>query len=86
MYRKCKEQQGRPKEEIINYVKEIYAPFTDDDISARIAEMVRPQGSHIEIEIVYQTIKNLHRACEGHAGGLVFFGELSYSRGKSVGK
>ena len=74
VYRKCKEQQGRPKEEIINYVKEIYAPFTDDDISARIAEMVRPQGSHIEIEIVYQTIKNLHRACEGHAGDWYFSG------------
>ena len=74
VYRKCKEQQGRPKEEIINYVKEIYAPFTDDDISARIVEMVRPQGSHIEIEIVYQTIKNLHRACEGHAGDWYFSG------------
>lgn len=74
VYRKCKEQQGRPKEEIINYVKEIYAPFTDDDISARIAEMVRPQGSHIEIEIVYQTIKNLHRACEGQPGIGIFRG------------
>ncbi|MDE5638415.1 MAG: amidophosphoribosyltransferase, partial [Odoribacter sp.] len=74
VYRKCKEQQGRPKEEIVNYVKEIYAPFTDRDISGWIARMVTPPDCRIEIEVVYQTIKNLHKACSGHNGDWYFSG------------
>lgn len=74
VYRKCKEQQGRPKEEVVNYVKEIYAPFTDRDISGQIARMVTPPDCRIEIEVVYQTIKNLHKACSGHNGDWYFSG------------
>lgn len=74
VYRKCKEQQGRPKEEVVNYVKEIYAPFTDRDISEQIARMVTPPDCRIEIEVVYQTIKNLHKACSGHNGDWYFSG------------
>lgn len=75
VYRKCKEQQGRPKEEIVNYVKEIYAPFTDRDISGQIARMVTPSGCEIEIEVVYQTIGNLHKACSTHNGDWYFSGD-----------
>lgn len=74
VYRKSKAQQGFAKENIVNYVKEIYAPFSDEDISAKIAEMVKPQGCLIEIEIVYQTIKNLHKACGSHNGDWYFSG------------
>ncbi len=75
VYRKCKEQQGRPKEEIVNCVKEIYAPFSDRDISGQIARMVAPPGCGIEIEIVYQTIGNLHKACSTHNGDWYFSGD-----------
>lgn len=75
VYRKCKAQQGKPKEEIINYVKEIYAPFTDKEISIRIAQMVRPRDCPVEIEVVYQTVKNLHQACPAHSGDWYFTGD-----------
>lgn len=74
VYCKCKEQQGRAKEEIVNYVKEIYAPFSDQDISDRIAWMVTPAESRIEIEVVYQTIPNMHKACGSHNGDWYFSG------------
>lgn len=74
VYRRCKEQQGRPKEEIVNYVKEIYASFSDQDISDRIAWMVTPAESRIEIEVVYQTIQNMHKACGSHNGDWYFSG------------
>jgi len=75
VYRKCKEQQGRPKEEMVNYVKEIYAPFTDREISERIALMVTPPDCGIGIEVVYQTVKNLHKACGSHNGDWYFSGD-----------
>lgn len=65
---------GRPKEEIVNYVKEIYAPFTDEEISAKIAGMITPEGCPSEIRVVYQTIENLHRACPAHQGDWYFSG------------
>ena len=74
VYRKSKEQQYRPKEEIVNYVREIYAPFSDKDISSKIAEMVKPKDCGIAIEVVYQTISNLRKACKGHDGDWYFSG------------
>lgn len=74
VYCKSKAQQGKPKEEVVNYVKEIYAPFSERDISAKIAEMVRPRGCDTEIEVVYQTVKNLHAACKNHDGDWYFSG------------
>lgn len=75
VYRKSKAQQELPKEKIVNYVKEIYAPFSDKDISRKIAEMVKPQGCRTDIEIVYQTIGNLHKACGSHNGDWYFSGD-----------
>ena len=75
VYRKSKAQQGKPKEEIVNYVKEIYAPFTDQDLSEKIAQMVRPKEGSIEIEIVFQTVRNLHKACGSHNGDWYFSGD-----------
>lgn len=74
VYAKSKAQVGRPKEEIVNYVKEIYAPFTDEEISAKIAGMITPEGCPSEIRVVYQTIENLHRACPAHQGDWYFSG------------
>ena len=75
VYRRCKEQENLPKEEVVNYVKEIYAPFTDEEISERIALMLTPEGTKAEIRIVYQTIADTHKAIPGHSGDWYFSGD-----------
>lgn len=74
VYRKSKAQQGLPKEQVVNVVKEIYAPFSDEEISDKIAEMITPEDCPSEIKVVYQTIENLHRACPAHSGDWYFSG------------
>ncbi len=74
VYRKCKSQDNLPKEEIKNYVKEIYAPFTDEEVSAKIAELLTPEGTGAEIEIVYQTVEEMHKAIPEHPGDWYFTG------------
>lgn len=75
VYRKCKAQNTLPKEEIKNYVKEIYAPFTDEEVSVKIAEMLTPEGTHAEIEIVYQSVTEMHKAIPAHPGDWYFTGD-----------
>lgn len=75
VYRKCKEQDSLPKEKIKNYVKEIYAPFTDEEVSAKIAELLRPDGLRAEVEIVYQPVAEMHKAIPGHPGDWYFTGD-----------
>jgi amidophosphoribosyltransferase len=75
VYAKCKAQQHLPKEQIVNYVKEIYAPFSPDDISLEIAEMLTPEEVNCPIKIVYQTIDGLHKACPKHRGDWYFTGD-----------
>ena len=74
-YRKCKEQQGLPKEQIVNYVKDIYAPFTQEEVSAKIADMLKSEDVKSEVEIVYQTLDGLHRAIPNHPGDWYFSGD-----------
>ena len=74
VYKKCKAQENLPKEQIVNHVKEIYAPFTDEEISAQIARMLTPEGTRAEVRIVFQTIRNMHRAIPCHTGDWYFSG------------
>ena len=74
-YRKCKEQSALPKEQIVNYVKDIYAPFTDEEISAKMAGLLTPEGTRAEVQIVYQPLEGLHQACPGHPGDWYFSGD-----------
>lgn len=74
VYRKCKGQDSLPKEKVENYVKEIYAPFTDEEISAKIAELLTPEGINAEIKIVYQTVEAMHQAIPNHPGDWYFTG------------
>lgn len=74
VYLKSVVQKDKPKEEIVNYVKEIYAPFTDEEISAKMAEMLTPKGTKAKIELVFQTIENLHKACPKNNGDWYFSG------------
>ena len=74
-YRKSKEQAGLPKEQMVNYVKDIYAPFTDGEIAAKMAELLTPAGTRAKVEIVYQPLEGLHQACPNHLGDWYFSGD-----------
>jgi len=74
VYRKSKAQEKLPKEEVINYVTEIYKPFTQDEVSVKIAEMLTPSDVDCPVELVYQTIDGLHKACPNHSGDWYFSG------------
>jgi amidophosphoribosyltransferase len=84
VYRKCKEQEFTPKEQIKNYVQEIYAPFTADEISAKISELLRPVDINAEVKIVYQTVENLHKACPNNLGDWYFTGDYPTPGGNKV--
>lgn len=75
VYHKCKRQDSLPKEEMENYVKEIYAPFSDEEISAKIAKMLTPEGTKAEVQIVYQTVEDTHKAIPNHPGDWYFTGD-----------
>lgn len=74
-YRKSKAQTELQKEKMANYVKEIYAPFTDEEISAKIVELLTPAGTQAKVQIVYQTLEGLHEACPNHPGDWYFSGD-----------
>lgn len=74
VYEKCVAQSRKKKEEIVNYVKEIYAPFSDKEISDKIAEMLTDKDIKAEVKIVFQTIDDLHKACPNNAGDWYFSG------------
>lgn len=84
VYRKCKEQELVPKEQIKNYVKEIYDPFTPEEISNKISELLRPVEINAEVTIVYQTIENLHKACPNNLGDWYFTGNYPTPGGNKV--
>ena len=75
-YNKSKAQELLPKEKMVNYVKDIYEPFTDEEISAKMVEMLTEgEGIQAKVEIVYQTIEGLHEACPDHTGDWYFSGD-----------
>lgn len=84
VYKKCKEQENKPKEEIINYVKEIYKPFTAGQISDKIAEMLTTKKINAEVKIIYQTIEDLHEAIPNHKGDWYFTGDYPTPGGNKV--
>ena len=74
VYNKSKAQQNFPKEQITNYVKEIYAPFTQEEISKKIARMLTSEDITSQVEIIYQTLEGLHQAIPNHPGDWYFSG------------
>jgi len=73
-YEKSVAQKDKKKEEIVNYVKDIYAPFTDKEISDKIAEMLTSKDIKAKVQIVFQRIEELHKACPNHKGDWYFSG------------
>ena len=84
VYKLCKAQQDKPKEEIVNYVKKVYEPFTDAQISDKIAEMISPEDKSTKIEVVYQTLEGLHKACPNNGGDWYFSGNYPTAGGNRV--
>lgn len=74
IYAKCKAQENLPKEQVVNYVRKVYKPFTSEEISEKMAEMLRPEGVTTEIHIVYQSLDGLHKACPHSPGDWYFSG------------
>jgi amidophosphoribosyltransferase len=84
VYKKCVEQSTLPKEQIKNYVKEIYAPFSDEQISKKIAELLTPPTINAEVDIIYQSVENLHKACPKNLGDWYFTGDYPTPGGNKV--
>lgn len=81
VYQRCKQQESLPDSLVVNCVKEIYAPFTDKDISREIAHMLTPSDCKAEVEIVYQSIDGLHRAVPECPGDWYFSGNYPTTGG-----
>ena len=73
-YLACKRELEKPKEEMENCVRAVYAPFTVDEINQKIVEMLRPADMKAPIELVFQSIEGLHEACPNHPGDWYFTG------------
>jgi len=84
IYKKSKSQENLPKEQIVNYVKEIYKPFTPEEISAKISELLKSKEVNADVEIVFQTIENLHAACPNDTGDWYFTGKYPTPGGNKV--
>src|SRR3569833_66690 len=84
VYQQCKDSVKLPKEEVKNYVKAIYEPFTDQEVSDRIAAIITPKEIKAEVKVIYQTIENLHKACPDHTGDWYFSGNFPTPGGNKV--
>jgi amidophosphoribosyltransferase len=84
VYRKVKESESLPREDVVNHVKDIYRPFTPEAISDKIALMLKTSDIRAEIKIVYQTIENLHKAIPNHLGDWYFTGNYPTPGGNRV--
>ena len=84
VYNKCKAQLLLPKNKMINCVKEIYKPFTADQISKKISELLTPKKINAKIEIIYQSIEDLHDSCPHHNGDWYFTGDYPTPGGNKV--
>ncbi len=98
VYAKAKEQESYPADKVVNVVKEVYQPFTAEDISKKISQLLTPAGIKAEVEIIYQSIEGLHNACPNNTGDWYFTGNyptwggnrvvnrsyMNYMEGKSV--
>ena len=84
VYKQCLSQVNLPKEHVRNYVKEIYAPFTDEEISVKIAQLLTPISMKSKVEIIYQSVENLHIACPDNLGDWYFTGDYPTPGGNKV--
>jgi amidophosphoribosyltransferase len=84
IYKKCKDQENLPKEQIVNYVKEVYEPFTYQEVSDMIAKLVTPNTVKAQVDVIYQTLEGLQDACPNHKGDWYFSGNYPTPGGNKV--
>ena len=84
IYEKCKKQEKLKKENMINYVQEIYKPFSNEEISKKIGELLTPKETKSKVEIIYQDIEDLHASCPNHLGDWYFTGNYPTPGGTKV--
>jgi amidophosphoribosyltransferase len=84
VYKKSKSQEDFNDSDVVNYVKEIYAPFSNQEISDKIAEMLTPENTNAEVKIIYQTVADLHIACPKNLGDWYFTGNYPTDGGNRV--
>jgi amidophosphoribosyltransferase len=84
VYKKCKDSIKLPKEQVQNYVKAIYELFTDQQVSDRIAQIITPKDIKCKVQVIYQTLDNLHIACPDHTGDWYFSGDYPTPGGNKV--
>lgn len=84
VYQKCKKQGELEESKIENYVKEIYSPFTPEQISEKIAEMLKTEAVNAKVEVIYQSLENLHKACPKNLGDWYFSGNYPTIGGTKV--
>ena len=83
-YNKCKQQESFSKEDLKNYVQEIYKPFSAEEISKKISELLTPKETKAEVEVIYQSISDLHASCPNHLGDWYFTGDYPTPGGMKV--
>ena len=83
-YDACKHQLTLPLKDNVNQVKAIYAPFTDEEISDRISDLLTPEGMQSEVKIIFQSVEGLHEACPDHLGDWYFTGDFPTPGGHRV--
>lgn len=84
IYKKCIQQIDIKDDKVINYVKELYEPFTPEEVSVKIGAILSPPDIKAEVKIIYQTIDNLHRACPKNLGDWYFTGDYPTPGGNRV--
>ena len=84
VYEKCKRQMELPANEMVNEVKALYNLFTQEEIADEIALLVKDESVHAEVQIIFQTIEDLHRACPKHLGDWYFSGDYPTPGGNKV--
>ena len=83
-YDKCLTQVGLPDTEVQNFVKDLYGLYTDEEISKKIAELLSSEGLNAEVDIIYQSVENLHKACPKNLGDWYFTGDYPTPGGHRV--
>lgn len=84
VYAKCKAQENYKDTDVVNYVTEIYKPFTDQEISDKIAQLLTSEDINAEVKIIFQTVDNLHVACPKNLGDWYFTGDYPTPGGNRV--
>ena len=84
VYNNSKAQENLPMEEITNFVKDIYKPFTASQISEKVGQLVKAKGVEADVKVIYQSIENLHIAIPNHTGDWYFTGNYPTPGGNKV--